>query len=256
MGRRTLLLVAALLLAAIGTGVLFVYIRATVGSVSGPPSGNGTTLVIAPAAAVAAGTKIDESVEFRSVSVDATLARTAGMLTSAKGLQGLVANQALPALVPVTGSQFGGPVKESTELSLPKGTMAITVEMNDPNRVSTFLRKGSQVAVFLVDPEPRPDGKVHEARLVLPQVTVLTLGSSGTILNRATASPSAGAGSGSGSGTTQQRASQSLVTLQVTQEEAGKILVAQVSGELYFTLLGPGTTATPKSYDQTDVAVG
>lgn len=250
MGRRTLLLVAALLLAAIGTGVLFVYIRATVGAASGPTSGSGMTRVLAPSVAVPAGTPIDESVQFQFVSVDSALATSARMLTSVKQISGLVANQPLPALVPVTGGQFGGPVKESTDLSLPKGTMAITVEMNDPNRVSSFLRKGSLVAVFLVDPEPAVQGKAHEARLVLPQVTVLTLGSSGTIVSRSSAT--AGTGSARSSG----RENPSLVTLQVTQDEAGKILVAQASGDLYFTLLGPGTTPTPTSYDQTDVAVG
>lgn len=249
MGRRALLLIAALLLAAIGTGVLFVYLQATAKSISGPTTSGGRTQVLAPEVAVPAGTRIDASVRFRAVSVDTASARAAGMLTDAKALQGLVANQLLPALVPVTGGQFGGAVQETSGLLLPKGSMALTVELSDPNRVSSFLRKGSKVAIFVVDPDPAPQGKAHEARLILPQVTVLTIGSSVTIVPRATATAT---GSGSSAG----RSNLSLITLQVTQDEAGKLLVAQQAGDLYFTLLGPETTPTSDSYDQTDIAVG
>ena len=246
MGRRTLLLVAALLLAAIGTGVLFLFLRATA-TTSGPTGGSGTTAVLVPATPVPAGQKIDKSVPFQTVLVSSTAARTAGMVTDVDQILGQIANQPLPALVPVTRSQFGGSVTESTDLSLPTGSMAITVELNDPNKVSTFLRKGSKVAVFVVDPQPLATNTVHEARLVLPQVTVLTIGSSATILTRPTGTATARA--------SQNRSNLALVTFQVTQEEAGKILVAQASGELYLTLLGPETTPTVKSYDQSAIAV-
>ena len=248
MGRRALLLIAALLLAAIGTGVLFVFLQATTKSASGPTTSAGRTRVLVPEAAVPAGTKIDASVRFTFVSVDAPSARAARMLTDAKALQGLVANQLLPALVPVTAGQFGGAVQETTGLLLPKGSMALTVELSDPNKVSTFLRKGSKVAIFVLDPDPAPQGKAHEARLILPQVTVLTIGTSVTIVPRSTAT--------AGAGSTSRPTNQSLVTLQVTQDEAGKLLVAQQAGDLYFTLLGPETSPTPGSYDQTDIAVG
>ena len=192
MGRRALLLIAALLLAAIGTGVLFVFLQATTKSASGPTTTAGRTRVLVPEAAVPAGTKIDASVRFTFVSVDAPSARAAKMLTDAKALQGLVANQLLPALVPVTAGQFGGAVQETTGLLLPKGSMALTVELSDPNKVSTFLRKGSKVAIFVLDPDPAPQGKAHEARLILPQVTVLTIGTSVTIVPRSTATAGAG----------------------------------------------------------------
>jgi pilus assembly protein CpaB len=249
MGRRTLLLIAALLLAAIGTGVLFLFLRATTTSPSRSAGGSDTTPVVVPAAAVPAGQKIDKSVIFDTVRVSSAAARAAGMVTSVDQILGQVANQPLPALVPVTKGQFGGSVTESTDLLLPQGSMAITVELNDPNKVSTFLRKGSKVAIFVVDPQPLSGNAVHEARLVLPRVNVLTIGSSATIVTRPTATASPGTRA------TQIRSNPSLVTLQVNQEEAGKILVAQASGELYFTLLGPETTPTATSYDQSAITV-
>ncbi|WP_088289383.1 RcpC/CpaB family pilus assembly protein [Kineosporia sp. A_224] len=248
MGRRTLLLVAAVLLAAIGTGVLFLYVSSAGGSFrGGSGSSDGTVDVVAPTTALAAGTTIDDTVRFQLVRVDRALAEQAGMIGKVSALQGLVANQPLAALVPVTSAQFGGAIKQSTDLGLPpKDQMAITLEVEDPARVSSFLRPGSRVAVFVVDPETRPTAKRHEARLVLTDVVVLTIGTSGTIVNRSTATTGAGSNS---------RGSQSLVTFQVNQRQAGQLLVAAAEGDIHLTLLGAGTTPTLESFDQDDIRV-
>jgi len=249
MGRRTLLLIAAVLLAAIGTGVLFLYVSATGDSLRGGSGGNdGTVDVVAPTTALAAGTTIDDTVRFQLVRVDRALAEQAGMIGKVSALQGRVANQPLAALVPVTNAQFGGAVKQSTDLGLPpKDQMAITLEVEDPARVSSFLRPGSRVAVFVVDPETRPTAKRHEARLVLTDVVVLTIGTSGTIVNRGTAT--------TGAGSNASRGAQSLVTFQVNQRQAGQLLVADAEGDIHLTLLGAGTTPTQQSFDQDDIRV-
>ena len=238
MGRRTLLLVAALLLAAIGTGVLFVFLQTTVKTTSGRSNGgSSTTLVVAPRQDIAEGTRVTTA-QLQTVQVPAGLAEQAGYLKGDQltKLDGKVATRRLTRLTPVTASAFGDTVTGSTSILQAPGSMTIAVEVDDAARVGTFLYPGARAALWLLT----TTGDTHEARIVLPDVTVVTLGTQGTIV---TPRPTA-----SGRGTT-ARAASGLVVLQVDQEQAAKVLLAQQTGELYFTLLGDKTTPTPRSYN-------
>lgn len=249
MGRRTLLLVAAVLLAAIGTGVLFVYVNAKQNSLGAVGNGEaGMTAVLVPVQAVPAGARISASLrsQFQSVEVPDGLVGPGRLVTKFDDIQDRVTTQALPAFVPVSLGQFGGAVKQGTELEIPKGQMALTIDVDDSARVSSFLKPGLDVALFVVDPDTRPGTTKHQARLVLPKVTVLTTGTSATILPEGT--PTAGTGD--------ERGAQSLVTLLVNQEDAGAILVAQAAGELHLALLGAGTSPRPQTFNDDVIDVG
>ena len=241
MGRRTLLLVAAVLLAAIGTGVLFVYLRATSGSLGKASSTERTVDVAVPALDVPEGTRIVKNDQFRFLSMPATVVAAGGYVSRETFDQyvGKVATRRLAALTPVTASAFGDIVNGTSTIPLTPGTMNLAVEMEDPARVGTFLYPGARIAVWVVDPDTMRTE--HQASVVLPEVTVVTTGSAGVIR-----SPSA-------TRTATSRGASGIVVLRVNQDQAGRLLVAQKAGELYFTLLGDKTTATPGSYDETDI---
>lgn len=235
MARRSLLLVAAVLLAAIGTGVLFLAVRAA----PADPA-RGTVGVLVPTSTIPPGTALDPA-QFESRRVEARLAGQAALVTRADELRGKLATQELPAYAPVARSQVGTTVTGSSSIPLVPDTMTISVEMDDPARVADFLYAGARVAVWVVDPDTRPASARHQVQVVLPEVTVVTTGSTGTIRR-------SGAGTATGA---QGRSSSSIVTLRVTQDQAAQVLLAQAAGQLYFTLLGD-TKAAVKSYQGPD----
>lgn len=239
MGRRTLLLIAAVLLAAVGTGVLFLYVT----SIADPePTGGSSGTAVAPATTIPAGATITESTRFVEVPVDAAAITEGNLVTDRAGLVGRIANRELLAYQPLSEAQFGGAVQQPSVVNLDGqgGFLAVTVEVEDAARNADLLRAGSMVAVWVVDPQTGAEGAGrHEARLILPSVEVLTIGSNGTI-QTGQRQDDDGAAAGSAA----------LVTLQVNQDQAGKIMVADTAGELRLTLLGPDTVPTPKTYGE------
>jgi len=235
MGRRTLLLVAALFLAAVGTGVLFVSAR---GVATTTDTRAGQVDVLAPAQTIPGGTKITEQTAFVTVKVSEEAARQAGMIRARTDLKDRVANRELLRLVPVTSSQFGGAISGTTKVGLDDGYVGMTVELEDPARVADLLVPGDKVAIWVIDPDTRPTGVLHEARLFLSGVEVLTTGTTGTIAiaGKPPEQP--------------DRGSTALVTLQVKPADAGAIMVAKEAGDLYFTLLSGENKPGEQSVDE------
>jgi pilus assembly protein CpaB len=243
MGRRTLLLVAALFLAAVGTGVLFVSVRGVAGATG---QSSDEVDVYAPTATIPGGTTINDPNEFTTVRVPKSVAEQAGMVTRYADVKEKIANRDLLPLVPVTQGQFGGAVSGAPKIGVDGDLMAMTVDMEDPARVAGLLGPGSRVAIWVIDPAPRGDGATHEARLFLTDVKVITTGSSATITSPTPQDQAQAQG--------QERGSSALVTLQVDQDQAGAIMVADAAGDLYFTLLSGDAKPIEKTYDQNALA--
>ncbi len=138
--------------------------------------------------------------------------------------------------------KFGGAsdVQVEASLPIPKGNMAISVNLTDTARVAGFVNPGSEVAIFL-------SGNVQPAnedftRLLLDRVTVIGVGST-TQVTTTTTDPE-------GAQTVEQLP-RTLLTLSLDQDQVEKVLFAQGHGELAFALLTPdsqidtdaGTTA-------------
>ncbi len=231
MGRRTLLLVAALFLAAVGTGVLFVSAR---GLATTSRASAGQVDVLAPAQEIPGGTAVTAQTPLVTVKVSAEAAQQGRMIRQRSELKDQVANRDLLPFLPLTIDQFGGAVSQTSKIVLDAKQMAVTVDIEDANRVADLLVPGSRVAIWVVDPD---GGAQSQARLFLSNVKVLTTGTSGTIRSSSTQAP-------------QEKGSTALVTLQVDQKQAGEILVAQAAGDLYFTLLSGDAEATEQAYNE------
>lgn len=118
---------------------------------------------------------------------------------------------------------FAAQLPDPGPLDVPDGMAAVTVQLSDPARVGTFLRPGSQVAVFDTVAAKGQDD-VAATRVLLPRVTVLAVGG-------ATVAADAEG----------DAATSALVTLAVDQPQAERLIHASQSGALTFALLD-GTT--------------
>ena len=214
MGRRTVLLVAAILVAALGAGLVIVYVRDVNQRVKAREAPQQILVAkkIIPAGTTGETASLEGDLQFMKVATDAVAQGALGSITP-------VAN--LVALAPIypgeqiLSSKFGKQ-GDSTALNIPTaGTMALSISLPGPARVNGFIVPGSQVAVFLT--------ASGSTRLILDRVTVIAVGTRTLV-------PS----SGQAAGTEQQS---DVVTFGVTAAQAQTLVYAQTAGSLYLTLL-------------------
>lgn len=247
MGRRTVLLLVAALIAAVGTSLVFLYVRG----------------VDARASEQFEMVQVLKAVEIIEPGETLTAAQAAGKIEMgtvprAQVLSGATTsvsdigqNVALMTVYPgeqIVTSKFGQ-AGDQEVLSIPDGKMAISVNLTDPARVAGFVNPGAEVAIFISAEPEVTDVKTGETttlpkftRLLLPRVQVIGVGTT-TVVPTTTTDET-------GAQTTEQLP-RTLLTLAVDQAEAERIIFAAKNGELAFALLtdnstvktGPGVTA-------------
>jgi pilus assembly protein CpaB len=233
MGRRTILLVSALLVAALGTLLVYLYVR---GADNRADAGRRTQSVLVATATIPAGTTGDQ-------------AAAAGSFTTKEISADSVADGALSDIGPVRdlvslttvfpGQQLVraafGQLQGTTNIPVPKGDMALSIQLGDPQRVAGFLGAGSDVAVFATIPDPTV-ASANTANagtvttLLLGRVLVITVGNVQPVPDDSTDK--------TGTDTTISKA---IVTLAVNQAQAQKLIYAQSRGELYLALVSDST---------------
>jgi pilus assembly protein CpaB len=225
MGRRTLLLIAALVVAALGTVLVFLYAQNAQNAAQ-----EGQSLV----KVLVAKTKIDVNTTGAAASANGAFEQqdvpkssvVPGALSDATPLAGLV------ALVPIfPGQQIisaqWGAAAQTSGLPLPPGDVAISVQLGDTQRVAGFVSPGSNVAIFVSGTIKPPAGSTAAAtpvvRTLFASVQVLAVGPTTTVSKS----------SGTASGNT-EAVPTAILTLAVTQEQAKKILyVTSAPGSAY-----------------------
>jgi pilus assembly protein CpaB len=222
MGRRTLLLIAAVIVAAIGTTLVFLYVQ---GINDRAVSRQRLVTVLVAKTRIEANTSGQDAAAagaFESKAVPQSTVAD-GVLSDVTPIKNLVALAPIYPGEQIISNRFGKP-SESSSSGIPKGKIAISVNLGDPNRVAQLLSQGSQVAIFVTAKFDGKDG----TRLLLPTVTVLQTGQNSVVTKTTTDT----------SGTkTQEQFPNALLTLAVSPTEAEKIIFAQSQGELYFGLL-------------------
>jgi len=222
MGRRTVLLIAALVVAALGTALVFLYVNNLESEAN---DGAKLVKVLEASQQVAAGTTAGD-------------ASAAGAFELVEIPQSAVADGALSditviseqvALAPVFPGQqiltqmFGTQVATGG-LGVPKDQLAISVQLGDPNRVAGFVLPGSKVAVFsTIDA-----GDGSETRILLTSADVIAVGAT-TLVTQTTTDET-------GESTTEE-IPRAILTLALDQQDAQRVIFAQEQGPLYFGLL-------------------
>jgi pilus assembly protein CpaB len=239
MDRRKILLVVAVVVALLGTALVYLYVR---GADARANERFDTVNVLRAVAPIEAGETIDDAAAAGKLALEPVAQDylLPNYQTSVEALSGSVATVRILPGEQIVSDKFGSEVAGGTGgLLIPKGMIAISVSLTDTGRVAGFINPGSQVAIFLNG--TTPEGQQF-SRLLLPEVQVIGVGSTTTTQTTTTTAE--------GTQTTEQLP-RTLMTLALEQADAERVLLSQTTGELAFAVLtgesnvnpGPGVTA-------------
>ncbi len=207
MSRRAILVIAAVLVAAVSTALLAIYVRGAEARADARSDLVGVVVAaeaIAPgdtvAEAQAAGAFIEQARPESDVPEGAfgDLAQLADR-SDEQFTTGVVENEI------ILSSQLSE--TQQSDLGIPPNQLAVAVQLDDSARVAGNIMSGSEVTLYATL-------SGAETRVLLDRAKVLSIGTEG-----------------SEDGT--------LVTLALTQEDAQRVVHAQANGTLYAALLGP-----------------
>lgn len=225
MGRRTLLLIAALVVAVLGTTAVFVYAQNAKNQ--GTTAQQLVTVLVAKSniAVGTSGATAQSNGAFTSTAVRAADV-VPGALSDATPIANLVATIPVFPGQQIISAQWGATAVTSG-LTVAPGQVAMSVQLGDPQRVAGFLSPGSQVAIIASgqDAAQRPF-----TRTLLSNVSVIGVGPS-TVVSKTTTDAS--------SNVNTEQIPTAILTLSVSQTDAEKIVFAQGAGggQLYFALM-------------------
>jgi pilus assembly protein CpaB len=248
MGRRTLLLIASILIAAVGTALIGLYVR---GADNRAQQTEGMVSALVATQTITAGTKLETAVQsMRVASVPGRMAETGAyrnpnaFVNIQKALKNKVVIEPIQAEQVVLGSMFGDAgVAANTEI---KNDMGISVELTDPGRAAGLLAPGSHVKVYLIPKNSDPDlEKMQKARqdaagnilldppiklpVILEDALVMRIGNSSSSTSTTTTK--------NNTSTQKDDVPRTIVTLDVKEEGADALAAAQALGDLYFAVI-------------------
>jgi len=226
MARRGILLTVAAIIAALGTALVFIYVKgadARAGEAYDTVEVLRAVKVIEPGESVQAASAAGKF-ELEPVPKAQLLA---GNLADTSSLTGKVATTTIYPGEQIIASKFGGSAEVSAGvLPIPNKMMAISVNLTDPARVAGFVNPGAEVAIFstYTDLNSGEPG----TRMLLPKVQVIGVGS--TAPGQTTTTEEDGT-------ETTEVLPNALLTIAVTKDQAERVLYAAANGELAFGLL-------------------
>ncbi len=236
MGRRTVLLIVAALIAALGAGMVFLYVRSADNRAQASQQ---PVQVLKAVSVINPGETMAEAQAAGKIQLG-TVPRAqvlTGAVNSASGLEDKVALAAIYPKEQIITAKFGSAGDQST-LTIPDGNIAISVNLSDTGRVAGFVAPGASVAIFASTTDPQNGDTV---RLLMPSVQVIAVGAT-TVVSTTRTDPA-------GAQTTEQLP-KTLFTLSLDQDQAERVMYAANHGELTFALLnekskvktGPGVS--------------
>ncbi len=231
-------MIVAALIAALGTGMVFLYVR---GADNRAEANQQPVQVLKAVSRIDPGETMAAAQAAGKIQLG-TVPRSqvlAGAVNSTAGMETKVALSTIYPKEQIVTAKFGSSGDQST-LTIPDGDIAISVNLSDTGRVAGFVEPGANVAIFANSTDPKSG---DTTRLLLPKVQVIAVGAT-TVVSTTTTNPT-------GAQTVEQLP-KTLFTLAVDQQSAEKIMYASTHGELTFGLLndksqvkaGPGVTDT------------
>lgn len=224
MGRRTILLVLAAVVAVLGAGMVYLYVQ---GADDRAKADQAPVEVLTAVAQIDPGETLAEAqtagkLQLAEVPAEQVLE---GALVEVGEMGDLIALQRVFVGEQVTASKFGS-AGEQDVLAMPKGQVAISINLTDTGRVAGFVSPGSKVALFYSG--TLPPGGNDGVRVLLPEVEVIAVGQTTVTTSTTTTAE--------GEQTTTEQLPRTLFTLAVDQKDAEKVIYASTRGELTFAL--------------------
>ena len=246
MGRRTVLLMVAAIIAAVGTALVFLYVRGVDARASQEFD---AVEVLKAVDSIQPGESLEDAQAAGKIEL--------GPVGRAEVLDGATTTTtdmgdkvALTTVYPgeqIVAAKFGE-AGEQEVLTIPDKKMAISVNLTDPARVAGFVTPGAEVAIFVSATPEAVGADTSKAlpkftRLLIDRVPVIGVGTT-TVVPTTTTDEATGA-------STTEELPRTLLTLALDQDQAEKVLYAAGNGEVAFALLtekssvkaGPGVTA-------------
>jgi len=234
MDRRRILLVVAVVVAMLGTALVYLYVR---GADARANDRFDTVNVLRAVAPIEAGETIDDAQANGKLALE-PVARDyllPNYQTSVESLSGSVAQVRILPGEQIVSDKFGTEAPSNPGgLVIPKGMLAVSVSLTDTGRVAGFVNPGTQVAIFLNGTDPTSGQRF--TRLLLENVQVIAVGSTTTTQTTVTTAE--------GTQTTEVLPS-TLMTLALEQGDAEKVLLGPTTGELAFAVLTDNSTVDP-----------
>jgi pilus assembly protein CpaB len=228
MGRRTLLLIAALVVAALGTTGIFLYVN---GVDDRAQAGLKLVKILVATQPIAAGTTAQAASDQGAIDTQEYLKKSVDGLPVMSDIAAIATKVAISGIQPgepILATQFGD-LTDTSALQVPDGKVAVSVQLGDPARVAGFVAPGSEVVIFLSLTETTGSNAGQQAtRVLLSPVQVIAAGST-TLVPTTT---------GTGSTAQTEQVAKAILTLAVDQDQAQKILYGSQNGTMYFGLLG------------------
>ncbi len=232
MDRRKALLIVAAVVAALGTLLVFLYVR---GADTRADERYGAVQVLRVVKQIPAGETVEAAqaagkIETSSVAQKDLLPDA---LTGTESVAGKVAVTAIYPGEQLISSKFGA-TGATSGLTIPKGKLAISINLSDPARVAGFVNPGDKVAIFMNG----NGGGGAFTRLLLPNVQVIGAGTTTMVASTTT---------GADGAQTVDQLPKTLLTVALNQAEAEKVLYASSNGELSFGLLNEDSQVAPSA---------
>ena len=247
MARRSVLLLVAVVVAALGTAMIIMYVQ---GIDARAAEGQERVEVLTAKEIIESGETVEEAQAAGKFAKSDVIREDMvdGALTDTSAINGQVATGTIYPGEQLISQKFGATAAADESLQIPEDKLAVSVELTDPARVAGFVEPGSEVAIFTsADPEVyKPDGSTQKlspyTRLLLPKVQVIGVGT--TSVHTETTTDDEGQ-------ETTEEVPRTILTVAVDQEQSEKLIYAARNGDLSFALLsekskvtdGPGVTA-------------
>jgi pilus assembly protein CpaB len=225
MDRRRIFLVVAVIVALLGTALVFLYVR---GADQRAESRFETVEVLRATQAIEAGESIDDAAAAGKIAMQPVVRDylQPGYQTSLESLTGQFASVRIYPGEQVVADKFTEEVAAATSgLPIQDDQSAVSVSLDDPARVAGFVNPGAEVAIYFSGTNPAGEAFT---RLLLERVTVIGVGSTTpTPVTTTTAEGEA----------TTESLPKTLMTLSLDQRSSEKVIYGQKNGSLSFGLL-------------------
>jgi pilus assembly protein CpaB len=236
MGRRTLLLIASILVAALGTALIWLYVQ---GADTRAVASETQVPVYVATRNVAVGQPLDRSVAVvKQLPQSLVSPLSSELVSSTSQLQGYAKTDITAGLPLLTTQISTAQTAPAPAVALDPNKIALQMSLSDPQRLAGLLQPGSLIRIYIAE---KSGSSAPQATILLPVVKVLA---SGPV---AQASGTAGtAGTPGTAGTAQApngQVPQANVVLEVTDDQAMTLIARQTEGSgstnsMWFGLLG------------------
>lgn len=246
MKRRIIAIVAALVVACVGAGAVVAYASS---ADERAVAGQAVQMAYIAKAEVPLGTTLKQAAAAHLIGPERVVAKGVprGALTEVSQQSSEVALSNIQPGSIVLKSSFGVPSKARVRTTVvPKGKVAITVSLADPERVAPLLDPGAHVVIYdtyspngtdTASASPSSSsGSSQTTHVLLPDAEVVAVGSD--VMANGTAAQGTTNKGKDGASPDAQTASGALVTVAVTPKDAIALVHGIRTGTLYAGLLG------------------